>query len=215
MTQRDPSPRPQAVRTLRRQPTPPGIYASRYTPELASEILRRLAAGEALRAMCRDDPAMPTEKTVWNWRRAHPAFGAAYGRVLLAARRAALAAQAARDGRRGRRGKSGYGPEVAAAICDGLAVGKAIGEVCAAPGMPCVATVYNWLRAHPEFVAAYRWARELGFDEVLSSAAWHAPWLGSLRASEVELRRIQARALRRCGRLTPRGYADAIYGPLD
>lgn len=37
-----------------------------YTPELAAEICERLAAGESLRAICRDDD-MPAESTVRSW----------------------------------------------------------------------------------------------------------------------------------------------------
>ena len=41
-------------------------YPSRYTPELAAEICQRLAAGETLRAICRDKH-MPDEKAVREW----------------------------------------------------------------------------------------------------------------------------------------------------
>jgi len=39
---------------------------TRYTPELAAEICRRMAEGESLRAICRD-PGMPPEATVRTW----------------------------------------------------------------------------------------------------------------------------------------------------
>lgn len=39
---------------------------SAYTPELAAEICERLAAGESLRAICRDDH-MPSDFAVRNW----------------------------------------------------------------------------------------------------------------------------------------------------
>jgi hypothetical protein len=39
---------------------------SLYTPEIAESICRRLAAGETLRAVCRDDD-MPAESTVRAW----------------------------------------------------------------------------------------------------------------------------------------------------
>ncbi len=39
---------------------------SAYTPELAAEICERLAAGESLRAICRDDH-MPDERSVRRW----------------------------------------------------------------------------------------------------------------------------------------------------
>jgi hypothetical protein len=41
-------------------------HQSRYTPELAAEICRRLAAGETLRGICRD-PHMPAESSVREW----------------------------------------------------------------------------------------------------------------------------------------------------
>ena len=47
----------------RRQGRPTG-----YTPELAEAICERLANGESLRAICRDD-AMPAESTVRGWAR--------------------------------------------------------------------------------------------------------------------------------------------------
>ncbi|WP_430423538.1 hypothetical protein [Phenylobacterium sp.] len=55
--------RPQAVRTLARQPAPPGIYASKYTAELAAMICQRVAAGESLRSICRADPSAPWLET--------------------------------------------------------------------------------------------------------------------------------------------------------
>ena len=184
--------RPQAVRTLRRQGTPPGIYAPKFRWAVARHILRRLSAGESLRAICRDDPAMPTEKTVWNWRRRYPAFADAYSEAVVSARRRALAEQASRDGRRraevmaglhsrtGRvawnRGLSGYGPQVAEAICVRLRGGATLQDVCRDPAMPCVATVFNWMRAHPEFLAAYRAAREQAFWLIVHEAADAADW---------------------------------------
>lgn len=39
---------------------------SSYTPELASAICERMAAGESLRSICRDE-AMPKEATVRGW----------------------------------------------------------------------------------------------------------------------------------------------------
>lgn len=37
-----------------------------YDPEIATEIVRRLASGETLRAICRDD-GMPPRQTVMHW----------------------------------------------------------------------------------------------------------------------------------------------------
>lgn len=56
---------------------------STFTQEVADEILRRLAEGETLTAICRDE-GMPTRRTVTNWRHANPEFGAAYDEAVLA-----------------------------------------------------------------------------------------------------------------------------------
>jgi hypothetical protein len=50
---------------------------STYTDELAAEICDRLSAGEPLAVICRDEH-MPARRTVSDWRRAHPEFGAAF-----------------------------------------------------------------------------------------------------------------------------------------
>lgn len=46
---------------------------STYTSELADEICERLATGETLRAICRDDH-MPSWTTVYEWRKVHAQF---------------------------------------------------------------------------------------------------------------------------------------------
>jgi hypothetical protein len=38
-----------------------------------------------------------------------------------------------------------YSPEVAEAICEGIAEGLLLSEVCKRPGMPSPATIYVWL----------------------------------------------------------------------
>jgi hypothetical protein len=233
MTHSDAS-RPQAVRTLARQPAPPGIYASKYTAELGAMICQRVAAGESLRSMCRADPAMPTEKTVWNWGRSHPDFAHCWALARQAARQAKWAADAGRaksgrakagalyaggPGSRGRpawnRGLSGYNFVVTEAICDRLCLGETLTSVCRDPEMPSVATVYNWLRAHPEFVDLYRRAREFAFSYIVETAAEQAPWLETEARSMRELRRIVRAAHRRCAYIAPKAFADGVYGPED
>ena len=53
---------------------------SKYTPELAAEICRRLANGETLRAICRDE-GFPPDRTVRGWamdEATAPGFGPQY-----------------------------------------------------------------------------------------------------------------------------------------
>lgn len=218
MTQPTPEAPPQAVRTLARQPPPPGIYASKYDPELALMICVRIAAGESVQAICRADPAMPTEKTVWNWAQAHPEFAemrAAAIRTARAARRQAQAARRAAPSKTGRRawnrGRDGYDAEIAEAICDRIALAEPLYKLCRDPAMPSVGTVYNWLRDHPEFLAAYRGAKAIAFAYVIEGAMEDAPWLGGYGRSMAALARIERAALRRCGWLAPKGLAAGTY----
>jgi hypothetical protein len=215
---------PFARRTLARQPPPPALYASSYTPERGAAICRRLAAGESLRAICRDDPAMPTEKTVWNWARAHPAFRLMKAHALETGRARARAAQEARDAakrawpaakdRRGwRRGRDGYSVRVADEVCVGLMMGLSLEDVCRLPGAPSVGTVYNWLRAHPEFVDEYRRAKAMGQAELIDTCCEHLVQPERERDHEPLLRRTVRAAEKRAARLALDGYAPAVTSP--
>jgi hypothetical protein len=56
---------------------------------------------------------------------------------------------------------STYSDEVGVAICERIAQGETLSQVCASPGMPARATVYRWQEANLEFRDTYRRAREL------------------------------------------------------
>ncbi|MBU1377469.1 MAG: hypothetical protein KKE02_21195 [Alphaproteobacteria bacterium] len=225
------SPRPKAVRTLARQPAPVGIYAPSYDAALAAGLCRRLAAGESLRSMCRADPAMPTEKTVWNWARARPDFAAAKAMAMAISRAADRARHAerraaklerwearaatSRDGRARIPPRSTYTPEIGAAICHRLCLGEALYRVCRDPAMPSQGTVYNWLRADPVFRAMYQRAKAVAFVHVVDTAAARARWLGTEAASMRGLARLEAQAHARCAKLAPRTFGRGRYGPID
>lgn len=53
---------------------------STFTQALADEICARLAKGEPLASICRDE-AMPAVRTVSGWKEAHPAFSADFARA--------------------------------------------------------------------------------------------------------------------------------------
>lgn len=53
---------------------------SDYTPDLADLICGRLADGESLRSVCRDE-GMPDKTTVFRWLRLHEEFRAQYARA--------------------------------------------------------------------------------------------------------------------------------------
>jgi hypothetical protein len=53
---------------------------SSYTLELADKICARLAAGESMRTVCKDED-MPVVQTLFNWMRVHPEFLEQYTRA--------------------------------------------------------------------------------------------------------------------------------------
>lgn len=215
---------PIARRTLAPQPPPPGLYASSYTPERGAAICRRIAAGESLRAICRADPAMPTEKTVWNWARRHPEFRLMKAHALETARAASLAAQAerdaarlarpaARDARGWRRGCDGYSAQAVNDICFGLMLGMSLEAVCRRPGAPSVGTVYNWLRAHPDFVEEVRKAKAMGFEEIVDTSCLHLAQPAREREHAPLIRRTVRAAEKRAARLTLKRLAAPTSAP--
>lgn len=176
-----------------------------------------------MRSICRADPSMPTEKTVWNWARAHPVFADMKAHALSVARAASLAAQGARDAARragvgaGKRmawnaGFDGYDAEIDGMICARLMGGMTLAGICREPGMPSVGTVFNWLRRHPEFLANYRRAKALAPDIMVGDACEHLPWIGE-RKSWPMLRRVVRETDRASARLSLKRYAPA-EGPV-
>lgn len=59
---------------------------------------------------------------------------------------------------------SGYTQEIADEICTQLAEGNSLRTVCKAESMPCVKTVFTWLRIYPEFLQQYEKAKEESAD---------------------------------------------------
>ncbi|MCR5874446.1 hypothetical protein LRS10_09860 [Phenylobacterium sp. J426] len=212
-----PTPRPTATRTLAPQGHPPGIYASKFHWPLAARIAERIGNGESLRAICRMDASMPTEKTVWNWRKAHPDFDELMEIAQAFARARSLAAQEARDeARRVAKAEvrqargfrpfptwpNGYSEDLADAICERIAVNEPLTHICRDPAMPCVGTVYNWLRRYLAFVAQYRRAKSFGRELLVDRAR-------DMMGAEIGLRRGRKmlRAIdREIARLSPKRY---------
>lgn len=62
--------------------------------------------------------------------------------------------------------KSGYTVELADAICEQIANGIPLREVCRQEGMPAWRTVYDWLHDEPDFAARFARSRDLGADHI-------------------------------------------------
>jgi hypothetical protein len=58
----------------------PAGRPSSYTQEMADRICERLALGESLRSICRDDD-MPSWPCISNWLKKYPEFAAQYARA--------------------------------------------------------------------------------------------------------------------------------------
>lgn len=63
-----------------------------------------------------------------------------------------------------------YTESIAAAICERIADGEPLREICREQGMPAWRTVYDWLDANPVFAARFARAREVGFDAIAADA---------------------------------------------
>lgn len=57
-----------------------------------------------------------------------------------------------------------YTPELTDKICAEIVLGYSLRTICKEESMPCVATVFNWFRIHPEFLEQYEKAKEAQAD---------------------------------------------------
>ena len=167
----------------------------RYSEALATVVCTRLARGERLMEICRDE-GLPSRTGVRSWAKRRPDFAARLKAAMTEGRRAP-------DG--GVRG--GYCPHVAALICDRIAAGMTVAQACDLPGLPCVTTVYNWLPRHAAFREAYAQARMVQahrrFDQVWEIAEAATPGTAYLARVKMEAARWQA------ARLAPKRYGAA------
>jgi hypothetical protein len=133
-----------------------------YTAEIAERILRELADGCTMEAVCRDE-GMPAPSTVYLWvSEDREGFTERYFR-------------AREDGRAKLRRATLYTDELAERILHELAEGRTLRDVCRANGMPSPYTVRLWAVEDREgFAARYSRAREFGYhdmaDEMLEIA---------------------------------------------
>jgi transposase-like protein len=159
--------------------------------ELAHAILRRMADGESLTAICRT-AGMPTATTVYRWAARYEDFGEAFVLIRTLARQnqAGRTARARATRAKARKGvknpritgrPSRFSDEVAEAICQRLMRGEALQQICRDAAMVSIGTVYNWLHRYPRFARDYGRARQMqafvlqdrSVDLVLSTGGGH------------------------------------------
>ena len=107
--------------------------------ELKAEIVRRLTAGESLRAVCAAG-AMPDKATVCRWSLKDASFADAFDEAL----------------RRGTwRRRFAFDDALARVFLGRLASGERIGSILRDPAMPRLATLRDWRAQQGEFAAEY------------------------------------------------------------
>ena len=57
-----------------------------------------------------------------------------------------------------------YTTKIADVICAKLSEGASLRTACKSDDLPCAATVFNWLRVHPEFLEQYTRAKQESAD---------------------------------------------------
>lgn len=125
-----------------------------------------------------------------------------------------------------------YTDEAAATICARLAEGESLRRICRDDDMPGLTTVFQWLKAQPEFAKQYATAREAQadalFEDVLEIADdarndWmerngddDKGWLANGENIQRSRLRIDARKWM-AGKLRPKVYGEKqiIEGPGD
>lgn len=189
-----------------------------YTPDRARAFVARIAAGEHLTAICAE-PDMPGAPVIYKYLRRHDDFAQAYREARRVALRRADAEQAAlrpaprpKDPRKpGRHTKCT--PRMVEAICERLAGGESLTELCADPAMPSMRSVSNWLVRDPAFRQAYMSARHIQadriFDEVREVARAATPQTVAVARLTFDVLRWQA------ARLWPRRYGYYAAEDLD
>ena len=159
-----------------------------YDEALAQRVLDRIAAGQMLRELWRD-PALPTRGDLRRWRHADPKFAQRLRQAVNAAR--------------GRR-MTTYDPAVADHILERLCEGESLRRICRNPALPTFVTVFDWLKAHPDFAHAYQIARQVQTEHLVDLSYELAM---SITPATARIAAIQLRQLRwHTGKVSPKAY---------
>lgn len=115
------------------------------------------------------------------------------------------------------RAPKGGDPERKARICEALAEGIPLREICRDPYMPAWRTVYDWERDDPEFAAAIARARELGAHVIaqqvmeIVDAQPERTERGTIDPGHVQWTKLRAETrLKLLAKWSPRMYGDKI-----
>jgi len=170
----------------------------RFSAKVGRAICARVAAGETVQAICRDE-GMPNRSTVTAWAKAWPRFRQVLGRA-----RTLGGWDPERGGRR-----SGYCEVTAMEVFARLCEGEPITAICADPAMPSHSTVMRWRDAEPDFARRLALARQVQAER-FCDLGWEiasAVTPGDAYATHVKLMQLRwtaaAMAPARFGRFKP------------
>ena len=63
-----------------------------------------------------------------------------------------------------------YSQEIADKVCERIAQGEPLRQICRDEGMPSYGAIYDWLEVQPEFASRFARARVTGFDVIAEQA---------------------------------------------
>jgi hypothetical protein len=115
--------------------------------------------------------------------------------------------------KRGATGRpSTYTEAAAKEICRRMVEGQSLRTICKSSGMPTFVTVFNWRRAHPEFLEQYARAREDQADALVEEMLDVARKAVKAKSSEeVQGYKLLVDTLKwRASKMKPRNYGDKL-----
>lgn len=105
---------------------------------------------------------------------------------------------------------SKYSEQVAAKICEQLALGHSLRAICTTPDMPSRAAVFRWLAEYPAFRDRYAHARELQADTFADEIVHIAD-----TAKDFNLARLKIDARKwAAAKQRPSKYSDRVVNEL-
>lgn len=125
---------------------------------------------------------------------------------------------------------SDYTPELAALICERIASGQSVVDICDQEGMPHKSTVYDWLAKRPEFTDMYAQARERQADKYFAETIAIADEtqtgikttmradgsVETVSADMIEHRRLRVDTRKwAAARLSPKKYGDRLAAEVS
>lgn len=120
---------------------------------------------------------------------------------------------------------SDYSPELADSICERIASGMSLKEICKPESMPCMSSIFNWLRRDEEFVEKYARAKEAQVEALAedlldiaddSTNDWVDRQFGETTVRVIDNEAIQRSKLRVdtrkwiMSKLAPKKYGDKL-----